>query len=416
MNSIYFHLLFNLLSVSVLAQNISKPIGCFAGTNGTNPLVLLHEATRGVLISEKWSDIEQLPGVYDFTALNNKIDVVKEAGLKYALAIPAGAFGSPDWLIDSLNVSFHSFEYQNQNWRLPLWWEDVCIQKLADLIAQLGNLYASDSMLSHIYISQMSVNGVEGHLNGVNMGDFTADGFTNQKWISAAKTTAYNFANAFSDNPIVFEVHEIGNDTLIPATIINDLYNDPNLCERIGLGMWWISGKTSYQTDLIDFIYNFQGDKYAQVIGRSDQPERFEDSLYANVFIQAKQLNIRYIEPWPYEFQFHTNDSLLQDFNMWADANFTNSNTCSFTTATNNIAITNSQTIIYPNPTSSLLTVQTNFPFQNLKTSIYNLNGQCLIRVSDKRTLDISHLPKGIYYAVFTIDEKRIIKKITKTE
>ena len=117
MNKMYIFIVITLLSNSIFSQVVVKPIGCFAGTNGTNPSVLSHADVRGVLVTEKWADIEQSPGVYNFTALDNKINTVKAAGLKYSLAIPAGAFGSPDWLIDSLNASYHSFQYQNQTWR-----------------------------------------------------------------------------------------------------------------------------------------------------------------------------------------------------------------------------------------------------------------------------------------------------------
>jgi hypothetical protein len=416
MTKTYFFLLLILLSNSIFSQVIVKPVGCFAGTNGTNSAVLSHPETRGVLVTEKWSNIEQILGVYDFTTLDNKINTVKGAGLKYSLAIPAGAFGSPDWLIDSLNVTYHSFQYQNQTWRLPLWWDPVCSQKLTDLITQIGIQYASDTMLSHVYISQMTVNGVEGHLNGVNMSAFTIDGFTDQKWIASAKSTSYEFANAFPDKPIVFEVHEINQDTIIPATIISDLTNDPNLCNRVGLGMWWISGKTTYQPDLIDFINNFQGDKYAQIIGRSDQPERFKDSLYSSVFTQAKDLNIRYIEPWPYEFQHHTHDSLIQDFNMWTDANFLHTDTCSYLTTNSNPTLLNNDLIIYPNPTNGSLNIKIDFPYKQLKITIFNLNRQEILTATNRTELDISHFPKGLYFIKLKIDNKIIDKKFIIVE
>ena len=314
--------------------------------------------------------------------------------------------------MDSLHVSYHSFQYQNQTWRLPLWWDTVGNQKLTDLIIELGNQFATDSMLSHVYVSQMTVNGVEGHLNGVNMAAFAADGFTNQKWITSAKATSHVFANAFSDKPIVFEVHEIDNDTIIPATIINDLTQDSSLCNRVGLGMWWISGKTTYQTDLLDFIHDFQGDKYAQIIGRSDQVERFNDSLYSTVFTQAKYLNIRYIEPWPYEFQYHTNDSLLQDFNLWADANFTANTTCTFTTASTNLMQVKNRLLIYPNPSNDLLHVKIDLPYEELEIILYNLNGQKVLTVHNQSKFDISQLPKGMYFVKINVDKQRIDKKL----
>lgn len=412
MNKTYLTFIFLIIAYLVNAQVVIKPIGCFAGTNGTNPAVLSHPEARGVLLAEKWSTIEQVPGVYDFTVLDAKINSVKQAGLKYALAIPAGAFGSPNWLIDSLNVSFHTFQYQSQTWRLPLWWDTLVNQKLEELITQLGNRYAADSMLSHVYVSQMTVNGVEGHLNGIDFTQWTLDGYTDQKWIAAAKSTSYAFAEAFPDKPIVFEVHEINNDTIVPATIIRDLSNDPNECGRFGLGMWWISGKTTYQTKLIHFIEHYPGDKYAQVIGRSDQPERFNDSLYTSVFSQAKILDIRYIEPWPFEFQNHTHDSLLHDFNTWADTRFSSVDSCLLSPVYERTS--SNKLLLFPNPARDILNIQMDTQFEEFHIEVYNVHGQQVLRAFNTTTLDVNQLPSGIYLVQILGDNRTITKRFIR--
>ena len=388
-----------ILSNSIFGQIIQKPVGCFAGTNGTNPLVLAHNDVRGVLLIEKWSEIEKIQGEYDFTSLNSKIEAVKSAGLKYSLAIAGGAFGSPSWLIDSLNVTYQDFDYQGKSWRLPLWWDPTCDQKLTSLINELGVEYGSDSELSHIYVTQMTVNGIEGHLNGVDIPTLKNNGFSNQIWINAAKKTVLDFMNAFPDKPIVFEIHEIDRNITIPVSIITDLTNDPNLCSRFGLGMWWISGKTTYQSDLIDFISEYEGDKYAQIIGRSDQIERFEDDDHSNVFAQAKSLGIRYIEPWPYEFQHNTYDNLMADFNEWADNNFQSSDTCLVTSSVNEISDKNEVLNVHPNPAKDYIQLQIDKPLQ---LSIINITGAKVKDysiVADGK-LNVANLNKGIYFVV----------------
>ncbi len=414
MNKLIFLLVLIVLTKPTFSQTITKPIGCFAGTNGTNSAVLSHVEARGVLLTETWKNIEQTPGVYNFSTLINKINTVKAAGLKYSLAIPAGAFGSPDWLIDSLNAGYHSFVYQSQTLRLPLWWDSICEQKMTELITEIGIQFASDTHLSHVYVSQMTTNGVEGHLNGVNMTTFATDGFTNQKWIDAARTTTYNFANAFPDKPIVFEVHEIDHDTLVPATLMNGFFNDPSLCDRVGLGMWWISGKTTYQPNLIDFIYHFEGDKYAQIIGRSDQNHRFKDSLYSTIFSQAKHLNIRYIEPWPYEFQYHTYDSLITDFNEWADSNFSPTHICAAVSINENLVNRINEPSIYPNPTDNIIRIKIDFNYQDIEAKVYDIYGKIVLTTMNKTELILNELPKGIYFLELKIDNKTFSKKIIK--
>jgi hypothetical protein len=406
-----------LISLTVNAQIIIKPNGCYAGTNGFQPAVMSHPESRGVLIAKKWYEIEISPGVFDFNSLNSDINKVKAAGLKYSLAILAGAVGSPDWIIDMMNVDFISYEFKGDTVRLPFWWDTIVQTRLDVLISELGVQYSQDTSLSHVYVTQMTTNGVEGHLNGLNINDFNSVGFTNQKWIDAAKTTTYSFANAFPNVPIVFEVHEINNDTIVPATVINELYADPALCKRVGLSMWWISGKTSYQPNLINYISNFNGDKYAQVIGRSDQLERFEDSLYSNVFVQAKQLGIRYIEPWPFEFQNHTHDSLFQDFNQWSDNIFLTSDTCSGITAIEDQVFSKPNNLsIYPNPNNGKMTIEQSEAFS--KIQIIDVNGQIIfekkVPLTKSITIDVSNTPNGIYLIKVLNNKNVSIQKIMK--
>jgi hypothetical protein len=193
------------------------------------------------------------------------------------------------------------------------------------------------------------------------------------------------------------------------------LYADTNLCKRVGLGMWWISGKTTYQPNLINYIANFQGDKYAQVIGRSDELSRFKDDLYASVFEQAKELGIRYIEPWPYEMQNHTYDDLLKDFNAWADAKFNPTDTCG--TIPNTLesqGIIKTRVKIFPNPVMDQLTLQIEMPYKNLEVSIIDVVGKRQLTVQNQTTIEIGHLPVSAYFVLINCDGAMEIKKIIK--
>jgi len=221
-----------------------------------------------------------------------------------------------------MNVPFINYTFQGDPLRLPLWWDTVVQSRIQMMVTALGNQFANDTSLALVYVTQMTTNGIEGHFNGIPMSTMYSAGFTPTKWINAAKQTTYFFANAFPSKAIAFEVHEVDTTEVIPQTIINDLYNDTSLRGRVGAALWWLSGKTTYQPDLLNVLQNFPGDKYAQLIGNSRQPWRFKDSSIATAFAQAKQLRIRYIEPWLYEYQHHTIDSLLHDFNIWADSTF----------------------------------------------------------------------------------------------
>lgn len=401
------------------AQSIEKPRGCFAGTNGTNAGAMAHPESRGVLLTEKWSDIETSPGIFNLSGLQSKINTVKSAGLDYSLAVSAGAFGSPGWLIDDLGAEYLEFQYQSTTWQLPIWWDLSVQNRLNILIAELGSQFSQDTSLALVYVSQMTTNGIEGHLNGVPFDSMVAHGFTNQKWIDAAKSTVYGFADAFPNLPVVFEIHEIDHSITVPSTILNELYADTTLCERVGLGMWWISGKTTYQTQLINYIEGFPGDKYAQVIGRSDQPERFKDGIYANAIIQAKELGIRYIEPWPYEFQYHTHDSLFHDFNAWADSMFSATDSCSFNVGIIYDFPNKSPGVkIYPNPFDYQTTIETNDENSWIdKLSLFNLYGEKVLSLNinnSKAIVNRENLAAGLYFLQIEFENgNTIVEKIS---
>jgi hypothetical protein len=410
-------LLFLVLNYPLEAQTIYKPRGCFAGTNGYQSAVLSHPEARGVLISMRWSEIETAPGVFDFSELNSNINLVRSAGLKYSLAILGGAVGSPSWLVDTFNADSITFTFRGSPAKLPFWWDTVVKNRLQILITELGVQFSHDTSLSHVYVTQMTTNGVEGHLNAVNMNDFMAAGYTNQKWIDAAKWTVYKFADVFPEKPLVFEIHEINNEAYVPSVIINDLYADDSLCQRVGLGMWWISGRTDYQAALLSFIGTFQGDKYAQVIGRSTQPERFRDGLYSNAFTQAKALGIRYIEPWPYEFQNHTHDDLLLDFNTWADLNFTGSATCATLSTDSYNQITENKMSLFPNPTSGTLTIL--IPERNNsseKVLVFSVSGSLIkeIELPKNGQINVSELEGGLYFIRSKSDIQQTLKFIKR--
>ena len=72
---------------------------------------------------------------------------------------------------------------------------------------------------------------------------------------------------------------------------------------------------------------------------------------------------------------------------------------------------------IYPNPTSSTLTIETNSNTkQNLE--IVNLLGQTMYTyyIYSKATVDVSAFPKGIYILKLNTDKGIVVKKVVKDE
>jgi hypothetical protein len=153
---------------------------------------------------------------------------------------------------------------------------------------------------------------------GINLSDLDAEDQFEDIWVQASIDASKKTANAFESKAIAFEVHEVLDRVSIPQNIMNQFLSDSEFENRVGIGMWWISGGSTYQPDLIEIIKNYPGDLYGQVIGNSSQADKFPDGNYASVFAQAKELCMRYIEPWNYEFENNTNNNLMTDFNEFS--------------------------------------------------------------------------------------------------
>jgi hypothetical protein len=318
------------LFASLSVNAVVKPVGVFASSGAGEGAVLRHAELRGVLVRVTWSSLEPSPNHFDFSALDQQLEPVLSEGSLWSLAVIAGGMGSPDWLIDALEVPYVDYQFRGRggSYRLPLFWDDQVQQRLSVLARALAARYGERADLALVYVPQMTSNGIEGHLMGVDMSAMRAQGYSDEKWVQAAKGCARSFAEAFAHKALAIEVHEVNGGATVPSRIIHELWADPDLGQRVGAAMWWLSGRTNYQSDLIDVLTAYPGDVYGQVIGRSDQSRRFGEAGYAAVFEQAKAIGIRYIEPWEYEFKtgnFAANgawDSLFVSFNVWADATY----------------------------------------------------------------------------------------------
>ncbi len=54
--------------------------------------------------------------------------------------------------------------------------------------------------------------------------------------------------------------------------------------------------------------------------------------------------------------------------------------------------------VIYPNPVTNTLTIETNEPLSGGRIQIYSINGQKLLDADYTKTIDVSFLPPGSYY------------------
>ena len=322
-------LLINLACSTSSAWAVYKPTGVFSSSGASQSNIYQNPELRGVLIRTGWSKLEPRPGEFDFSHLDAQVANAQKHGVHWSLAVAGGATASPAWLIDTLQADFVQISFRGKSgYRLPLYWDPIAQARLALLAQEIAERYQDDPTLALVYVTQMTSNGIEGHLNGVDMNTMREAGYTDDTWVNASKQAAHSFADAFKDKAIAIELHELNGGSAVPTRIMNELWANPSLEKRVGIGLWWLSGKTHYQAGLIDALTAYPGDIYAQVIGRSDQSHRFETGDYSRVFEQAKQIGIRYIEPWEYEFRSSGRsaqgkwNSAMADFNQWADTHY----------------------------------------------------------------------------------------------
>ncbi len=289
-----------ILSLPSYAGDIDLPRGIYSSHVGRDVGKYIDKPyVDGALVRVRWSEIEPENGVFDFSAIERQRAPVKAAGKNWSLAVIAG-WNTPDWLMQTTN-SRMSIKFRGKNKDIIPFWNHRYQEYSQKLAHALAKQYGGDKNLILVYVPQQSANGIEGHFNGMSYEDLNAQGLTRKKWVDAAKFAISAYARAFPRKAIAIELHEIGRDTSIPADIIN--YIKDNHAHQVGIGVWWLSGKLTYQNALLKLIAKSHLPVYAQVIGNSSQQHRFPNGNYSAVFKQAKEIGANYIEVWNYELE-----------------------------------------------------------------------------------------------------------------
>jgi len=99
--------------------------------------------------------------------------------------------------------------------------------------------------------------------------------------------------------------------------------------------------------------------------------------------------------------------------------NIMSSNRASFITkntentlSTANFQINKNKLVVAPNPTQNFISIQTDMEI--LSITLYNASAQKVMTVRSAKTIDISHLNTGMYYAHITTNKGTVHKKINK--
>jgi len=289
------------------SQTIETPKGIFSSHVSHQISKYIHEDhVSGALVRVKWSDIEPQEGQFDFTAIERQRQPIINAEKQWSLAVIAGSH-VPSWMLNKTNERMEiTFRRANKQ-IIPFWSETY--QTSATLLAKaIAKRYGKDPKLVLIYIPQQTANGIEGHFNGNKTASLIKQGLTEENWVGAAKKSIDSFTKAFPNKAIAIELHELLDSVKIPQSIIR--YIEYNHRKQVGIGVWWLSGKTTYQTDLLRVLQETNLPIYAQVIGKSSQTNRFKNAEYNQVFHQANIIGAQYVEVWNYELEKRVDPSV----------------------------------------------------------------------------------------------------------
>jgi len=75
---------------------------------------------------------------------------------------------------------------------------------------------------------------------------------------------------------------------------------------------------------------------------------------------------------------------------------------------------------LFPNPTNSMLTIQTDAAWQDASVSLTNLEGKVVfsqaLTNTQQQSLDISHLPNGMYFVTVQSAQQKWVRRVVKVE
>lgn len=302
-------------SFCVQAQTV-LPTGIFSSHIGRDVEKYIHEGhVKGALVRVRWSEIEVSEGDYDFSAIERQRKPVVDAGKQWSLAVIAGA-NVPAWM-HSKTTERMDIHFRQDIISIIPFWNSVYQESIAKLAKALADKYGKDQNLALVYIPQQTSNGIEGHFNGNSKFVLRRQGLTEARWLSAAKHSIDTFVKAFPNKALTIELHEMLGGAGIPASIMEYMYRHHG--SHVGVGVWWLSGKEKYQSNLLEVLKKSSLPVYAQVIGRSSQKRRFYNYDYTSVFKQAEEIGANYVEVWNYELEKPVEKSVTDSIEKFAD-------------------------------------------------------------------------------------------------
>jgi hypothetical protein len=186
---------------------------------------------------------------------------------------------------------------------MPVPWSTNFQAHYRTLISAWADEFADNPNVKLVYVPQPSVNGIEGLMSTAHEAELLAQ--FGADWPTLWRQGVIDLMNIvreyFPTQKLAIELHDV-DDTYIHSKWVMENLPDSDC----GIANWWTSGKTTYQTDLLNTMIAWDGDIYCQIITNTNgatNRAKLQDSDIYTAFMQARNMGAKYIEPWEYEFK-----------------------------------------------------------------------------------------------------------------
>src|SRR5213080_4138943 len=205
-------------------QKVSENAGALDAF--ANSIRANHQLT-GVCLNVAWKEVEKEAGKPDFSAIDKFVAVLRGIGMKYQLCFKPGASTPPFVYADGAQ----SFETRVTNPHranfgeaivIPVPWDPIYQRNFSQVIAQLGERYASDPLCVSVVLTCANLLSAEMHLpkHGEDLAKWKALGNYEEKLLYVYKKYTDEWAKAFPRQEISLHLSKV-------------LDLPPQFCERV---------------------------------------------------------------------------------------------------------------------------------------------------------------------------------------
>lgn len=175
----------------------------------------------GIVLRDKWINIEPQQGVYDWSYLDETIASLASVDKKLMLGVISGSLiGSPSWLYD-LGVKKFSFISDGVTQSIPVFWDPIFLENKKNLIRELGARYSANKQIVSIHAHCMNSNTDDWFVPATttDINNLLALGYTTEKAIDACKQIIDTTMEAFPNQTVRMA---IGRINMAMDTVLKD--------------------------------------------------------------------------------------------------------------------------------------------------------------------------------------------------